>query len=247
MKIDHDVEMVLSNSRTEGSLLFLPPTQLERSLYLKVNKALEAIGGKWNRKQKAHVFDYDPADAVDQIILTGEFIDPKKELGFFATPPEIAKQLVNTYTICEGDSVLEPSAGDGSIAEHVPVDPDCLTLVEVDSGRFSKLCKKFPEAHTFHIDFLKWTPDRKFDHVRMNPPFSKQQDIDHVTRAFGMLADGGSLAAIMSAGVLFRENRKIVEFRELVEAHGGNIDALPEGAFKESGTNVRTCIVTMLK
>ena len=40
---------------------------------------------------------------------------------------------------------------------------------------------------------------------------TSQQDIDHVTAAYGLLAPGGILVTIMSAGVLFRENKKTVD------------------------------------
>ena len=41
---------------------------LDRKLYVEVNAALEALGGKWDRKSKAHVFGEGPADALDQVI-----------------------------------------------------------------------------------------------------------------------------------------------------------------------------------
>lgn len=73
-----------------------------------------------------------------------------------------------------------------------------------------------------------------------------QQDIDHVTTAFGLLALGGVLVAIMGAGVAFRENRKTTEFRETVmEPHGTHLERLPAGAFKESGTMVNTIMLRL--
>jgi hypothetical protein len=47
----------------------------------------------------------------------------------------------------------------------------------------------------------------------------------------------------MSASVLFRTNRKTVEFRELIESLGGAIEPLPAETFKASGTMVNTCLV----
>ena len=40
-----------------------------------MNKVLEALGGKWNRKAGGHVFDHYPADEIDEVILTGEYTD----------------------------------------------------------------------------------------------------------------------------------------------------------------------------
>ena len=56
MRIDDDVLAVLSRSTVVGSSLVIPD-QLDRKLYVKTNKVLEAAGGKWNRKARAHVFD----------------------------------------------------------------------------------------------------------------------------------------------------------------------------------------------
>jgi len=46
----------------------------------------------------------------------------------------------------------------------------------------------------------------------------------------------------MSNGVMFRENKVTVAFRELVHGSGGFFLDLPEGAFKESGSGVNTVI-----
>jgi 16S rRNA G1207 methylase RsmC len=81
----------------------------------------------------------------------------------------------------------------------------------------------------------------------MNPPFSKGQDIQHVTHALGFLKPGGRLVAIMGAGVTFRQDKRATEFRELVQAMGGTIARLPEGSFKSSGTMVNTVIVVIDK
>jgi 16S rRNA G1207 methylase RsmC len=79
----------------------------------------------------------------------------------------------------------------------------------------------------------------------MNPPFQRQQDILHVNHAMRFLKAGGRLVSVMSSSVAFRTNRLTVAFRETLNAHHGTIEALPENAFAESGTNVNTVIVTM--
>lgn len=56
-------QVVLSPSAVSGTLAFLPPN-LDRKTYLEVNGALEAFGGKWNRKAGAHVFLTDPSDIL---------------------------------------------------------------------------------------------------------------------------------------------------------------------------------------
>ncbi|ENU9769765.1 hypothetical protein ACE2DQ_004255 [Salmonella enterica] len=72
MQISTEVLNVLSRCRAEGNILFLAD-QLDRSIYVKTNKVLEAAGGKWNRKEQAHIFTADAAERIEQIILTGTF------------------------------------------------------------------------------------------------------------------------------------------------------------------------------
>ncbi len=78
----------------------------------------------------------------------------------------------------------------------------------------------------------------------MTPPFAKQADIQHVLHAYDFLKPGGLLVAVMSAGITFRSGRA-EEFRKLVADRGGSIDPLPDAAFKESGTDVRTVIAVI--
>jgi hypothetical protein len=119
MKVSDEVIDVLANSETAENKLFLPPTQLERKLYVAVNKALEALGGKWNRKEKSHVFDFEPDEAIEKLLQTGEYVCAKKEFQFFETPEWLAKKMVDIADIQPGDRVLEPSAGRGAIARHL--------------------------------------------------------------------------------------------------------------------------------
>ena len=95
------------------------------------------------------------------------------------------------------------------------------------------------------MDFLAQSPDAIYDRVVMNPPFAKQADIKHILHALKFLKSDGLLVSVMAAGVLFRDNRLTTDFRDLINERGGNIEELPDGAFKESGTMVRTVIVTI--
>ena len=81
----------------------------------------------------------------------------------------------------------------------------------------------------------------------MNPPFEGGQDMQHVRHAFGFLADGGHLVAIMGAGVSFRSDRRYSEFRGWVDDMGGEFQDIPAGTFKESGTGVASVMLTLRK
>lgn len=239
-QISQDVLQVLDAATIDGALLTLNGT-LDRKLYVETNKVLEAAGGKWNKKAKAHVFDGDANEFIEPIILTGEYRLTKQDFGQFDTPADLAHDVVVLADIEPGMAVLEPSAGIGRIAKAVERAGGKVTCYEVDEKRASALAD-----FTVHVcDFLSVIPAQQFDRVVMNPPFARQDDIRHVLHAFKFLRPGGRLVAIMSAGILFRTNKATLDFRDFVLAHQGSVKALPEGSFKESGTSVNTCVVVM--
>jgi 16S rRNA G1207 methylase RsmC len=97
-----------------------------------------------------------------------------------------------------------------------------------------------------HADFLASRPSPVYDRICMNPPFApRQADIRHVSHAMGFLKPGGRLVAIMSAGTMFRQNSLAVAFRATLGALNASFTDLPPGSFKESGTMVNACIVTV--
>ena len=208
--------------------------------------------GKWNRKAKAHVFDSDPTDRLNNII---EFsvLDPKVKTGYFPTPIEIIDKMIELANLEKQQLILEPSAGQGHIADRI-----CKVI---GISRYEiYICEVLPENkviledkgyYPIRGDFMEFAQKHgakgwRFDRIVMNPPFSLQTDVDHVTAAFDLLAYDGILVAIMTAGVMFRENKKTVEFRNnIMEPHQTYLEHLPSGTFKESGTMVNTIILRL--
>jgi predicted RNA methylase len=230
--------------RVEGNLAYLPPTQLERKLYVEVNAALESLGGSWNRKAKAHVFPDDPQAAIEQVTLDGCWSDAKRDFECFYTPLEVGEQLADTAEIYAGDLILEPSAGSGSLLSAIfKYQPKVeIHACEIRSDSAAKLQEKFPNVRVECKDFMQVSAMPKYDRVLMNPPFSKRQDVLHVRHAHRFLKQGGKLVSVMSAGVRFRSDKMGVSFRDFVDEHGGRFEDLEEGSFKSSGTSVRTVI-----
>lgn len=165
---------------------------------------------------------------------------------FFPTPKETAQRMVAEAGIEPGMTVLEPSAGNGNIAEAIRaagVNPD---VVE----QSSKL-REILEAKGFNLagrDFMDVT-DGQYDRIVMNPPFSNGQDAEHIRHAYELLKPGGKLVAIAGEGIFFRNDAKATAFREWLDEHGGTSEKLPEGTFKDSslmattGVNARMVIV----
>ena len=96
------------------------------------------------------------------------------------------------------------------------------------------------------MDFLK-ADYIGADKIIMNPPFTRQQDADHILQAYDMLGESGILVSVCSVGPFFRNNRKSIEFREFLESVDAEVFDLPEGAFKESGTMIATKIIRIRK
>jgi len=78
-------------------------------------------------------------------------------------------------------TILEPSAGDGSLADALVETgfmPDCIEL----DPYFAKVLRD--KGHTVvGSNFLTHAKDKVYDLAVMNPPYSKGQDTLHVARA----------------------------------------------------------------
>jgi len=242
MEIETNVLAALSSARMNGPHLVIEQ-QLDRHLYVRVNKVLMAAGGRWNSRAKAHVFEGDAAERMEQIILTGSVVVPKDEFEFFETPPAVVDRVCEAADVGGGMRVLEPSAGRGKLVQPFKgiAFLDAIEKMPANAAHLRSLGWLDDVQET---DFMSCDPRPVYDRIVMNPPFSNRQDVKHVLHALRFLKPGGRLVAVMSAGVTFRSDRLTTEFRAEIERRGGTIEALPEGAFKSSGTGVYTVLVT---
>lgn len=251
VSIKEEVAQILRAAKIEGNTLFLRG-QLSRDMYQAVNKAIELLGGKWNRKAQGHVFPGNPKEMLDTVLSDGKIKieNKKKKFQLFETPIEIAEKLVSMTFINNESRILEPSAGTGRIA-------DAIMNLTGASLRQLHFCEIQPELSNelsrkgytkVGDDFLQFFPLDKYSIIIMNPPFTNGQDIDHVMHAYThCLAEGGELVAIISPSFQFREQKKFSRFREFVKETGAELQELHGGAFKESGTNIKTVIVKINK
>lgn len=205
-------------------------------------------GGKGkggSQRKGAFVFPTD-VDAAETLRLAqehGEIFDPKL-VGTFLTPDALADRVASKLDLVPGMRVLEPSAGRGAIAKAVlracpEVLVECVELLDVHRSELQML--GLPLIGT---DFLALRPEdhTMFDACGMNPPFNKGAECHHVLHAASFVVPGGKLVAIVSPGVAFRQTSPYTEFAAWLRAHG-EIEELPAGSFKESGTMIRTALV----
>lgn len=250
--IEEDVMTVLKNSAITGTHLKLPG-QLDRKLYERVNKVLTIAGGKWNRSAGVHVFQADPREILGMAVSAGHIVDKKVELQQFFTPPAVAKVAVDRLMkgrTTKGITVMEPSCGSGNMLAALfeyDINPALVNAVEIDEPLAKAVQAKYPTMHVVNGDFLKLTKVASQDLVIMNPPFTNQQDIMHVTRALGHLKPGGRMVAIVSPAYGSSTTKKAEAFRELLDEHAIEEYNLPAGSFAASGTQVHTVMLVINK
>lgn len=249
--ISPEVADVLARGQWVGDILFkLPEGQLERPLYEATNKVLVALGGKWDRRERGHIFTLAARDAMEAALAAGVAVDQKRTLEQFFTPPELAARVASLAQIEPEHRVLEPSAGDGALVGAVAraCSTAIITAVEIDPATYEALFKQWGlRATILCADFLALPIERQFDRVVMNPPFGRGADMAHVARALENLRPGGRLVAIMSPHWTFATDSASQAFRGLINDHSHSWEALPEGSFKTAGTGVATGILKITK
>ena len=216
-----------------------------------LKRVLVALGGKWRTggKSKKGGFVFADGTDVDEVVrlaqTTGEILNPRL-VGYVPTPAPLADVLVAWVAPQPFGRYLEPEAGTGRIALAIRrAQPSavvtCYELLDPHRAELARL--GFEVAGSDFLARLTPRTDAEaFDGVCQNPPFEKGADIQHVRHAARFLREGAKLAAIVSAGAMFRGDKASVDFRAFVAAHG-TIEALPDGSFAEEGTGVRTAIV----
>lgn len=240
-------EETLQQCAVEGNVVKLPDVQLDRKEYMEVKKALELIGGKWKGgKVAGFVFATDPTDLLNQV-ANGEKRNLKKEFQFFATPDSLADELVELAELEQHDTILEPSAGQGAIIKAInkvcDCVPDCYELMDVNTLILNKTGLSF---NLIGEDFFKHN-GKEYSKIIANPPFTKNQDIDHLKEMFEVLGRGGRLVCITSESWVNGDQKKQVAFRDWLEELDAEVIDIEKGAFKESGTMVGGKIVVVNK
>lgn len=244
LQFDDDVLSVLKNMRwNDDGTVGVIDQQLDRALYVKVNKALEAMKGKWDKKEKGHVFSTDPRESVEGLIERGTIVVEKD--GFFRTPEAVVMKMLSICKMIKSP-ILEPSAGDGAIVKILlnrypealiyAIEKNKDRCLELSSLQTKNLVVKNADFLTYDFGIYSLM----FGTILMNPPFEERQDIDHIYRAYSLLRDGGELVSVTSEGIWFSEDKKSIEFRKWTKFVNGRSTKLPEKSFASSGTSVNT-------
>jgi len=240
---------VLQACTINDNVVRLPDVRLSRTLYTSVKKSLEKIGGVWKgHKTQGFVFEQDPTELLAEI-AAGVKRNLKQEFQYFETPPQLADRLVQLADIDHPDLVVaEPSAGRGALVKAIHrADPaaivHCYELQELNRTFLLQI----PGVILLGEDFMDTRPVYLLDRIIAKPPFSKNQDIQHVFRMYSFLKSGGRLVAIVSRHWQHARGRKESDFKKwltLVPHEQIDLDA---GEFKSSGTNAPSSILIIDK
>jgi hypothetical protein len=158
-----------------------------------------------------------------------------KDLQFYPTPAAVVSLVMAEVTQLRGLRVLEPSCGDGRFMAAIRraggtpygIEVDPVRARETSAAGFPCLC----------ANFLRVSPSQDFDAVIMNPPFYGKHYAKHVRHALRFLKPGGILYAILPVTARYDHG--------LLDDLSPRWQNLPVGSFKESGTNINTCLMTV--
>jgi 2-polyprenyl-3-methyl-5-hydroxy-6-metoxy-1,4-benzoquinol methylase len=185
----------------------------------------------------------DPIKAAERAL-----VGKKVGIDFFPTPKPLAAKMAEMAGVKPGMSVLEPSAGNGHLADAARDAGATVDAIEISDTLRNVLSAK---GHNIAAhDFDTFEPGKQYDAVIMNPPFSDRKDAAHIMRAYNMLKPGGKLVAIAGEGVFFGSDQKAQGFRSWLDEHGADVEKLPENTFKgsdlpsQTGANARLLVVT---
>lgn len=188
------------------------------------------------------------SQAADPVKKLERALVGRKNIGidFFPTPKETAQMMVDEAGITEGMDILEPSAGNGNIADAIKetgVRPDVIEL--------SSALTEILEAKGYDVvanDFMDFS-GKSYDRIIMNPPFQNGMDGDHVMHAYELLKPGGKIVAIVGEGTFIRSDKKASAFRAWLDSVGGTEEKLENGTFQDktllntTGANARLVII----
>ncbi len=168
--------------------------QVDKHVQQKAEDVLKAIGGVWSKDDHCWLFDYDALPLIHEICAAGCIPDHKSH-QFYPTPESVARDAIKLAEIGSHDVCLEPSAGQGGLADLMPKERTCC--IEVSKLHCGIL--KAKNHNVTEADFLQWNTIGKFDRVVMNPPYSEGRWKAHTEHAASMLRNNGILVAILPA------------------------------------------------
>lgn len=118
---------------------------------------------------------------------------------FYPTPHDLAARMVAAADLPNATRILEPSAGNGALAEAIKPylnQSRMLSCIEIDPELQATLAGK--GFRVIHDDFLSYETHERFDRIIANFPFSN--GVHHLLKALRLLEGaGGRLVCLVNA------------------------------------------------
>lgn len=174
---------------------------------------------------------------------------------FFPTPPEVIEQMLSPwldehgkYDALKDMRILDPSAGSGAILKHI-IDKHSYAYPQLDAVEINPACRTLLGAISGVTvqgdDFLKFTPDRSYDLIVMNPPFSS--GAKHVLHAWEIM-ERGDIVALLNAETIRNPHTSLRRsLVKLIEENGSVEFIGPVFAEAERTTDVEVALVRLVK
>lgn len=196
-------------------------------------RVLKMIGYKVSSENKNGAtlsVNYNSVPVLSHLLRVGAIPDQKSH-QFYPTPDKVLEivreQLSNVYTndehLEDGFCALEPSAGNGAIADTMKAfGVKTVCCVEVNPLLAKVLTSK--EYNTTELDFLTLDDNAYtgYDLIVMNPPYANKEYLRHFQHALNFLKPSGHIICVMPK--TFEEKQPRVKLLEVADAGAGHFE-----------------------
>lgn len=121
-------------------------------------------------------------------------------INFYPTPEKLLRDITKNIQFWKVDSMLEPEAGKGDIADFVKNKHSTINIDCIENNSELQATLKGKGYSVIHDDFLTFHPVYAYDLILMNPPFNKG-DL-HLLKALDIQKNGGRVICILNAETL---------------------------------------------
>lgn len=127
----------------------------------------------------------------------------EEDMQYYPTPKALLDKICEGMDWTKIQTVLEPSAGKGDIAEYVKETIRChgyrynAQIDCIEKDRQLRLLLEGKEFHVIHDDFLTYQGQFHYNLIIMNPPFADGDK--HLMKALEIQKYGGSILCILNA------------------------------------------------
>jgi len=152
------------------------------------------------------------------------------------TPAWLAKDMISLADIGFSHSILEPSAGTGSILDQLFFYPK-ITAIELNKSLYFSLKEKYVNINVLNGDFITYHYLPYFGRILMNPPH--RNCVDHVKKAYELLDINGRIVALIHATYL-------PEIEKIIPSHVRKY-GLPRETFCYNDSYIEAAIIVIDK